>query len=209
VVFTVNQVAPRCRGFARFTVAGHPGINRIRFASRVHGRRMAPGTYRISARTAHGRLVRRVTLVVVAGSAPTPEELRAARAANVCSAGTRSSSTTVGGTSGATGATTSPGQAMPPTLGQQSNEQAAGIPTPKGQNMHSGVLAQSIEETARAIRPYLVALLALSVLLLGAASLPNVAFTDSRVNYLLTRYRVELAGLGAAALVAVVIAFLL
>ena len=195
MVFTVNQVAPRCRGFARFTVAGHPGINRIRFASRVHGRRMAPGTYRISARTAHGRLVRRVTLVVVAGSAPTPEELRAARAANVCS--------------GATGATTSPGQAMPPTLGQQSNEQAAGIPTPKGQNMHSGVLAQSIEETARAIRPYLVALLALSVLLLGAASLPNVAFTDSRVNYLLTRYRVELAGLGAAALVAVVIAFLL
>jgi hypothetical protein len=208
VIFTVNQVAPRCRAVGRFSVAGHAGLNHVSFASRMHGQPLQPGTYRISARTARGRLVRRITLVVVAASAPTPDELRAARAANVCRAAARSVAV-VATSSGSSGTTSPPNQAVPPPLGQQSNGQAGGIPTPKGRNAHSGVLAQSIEKTARAVRPYLVALLALAILLLGAASLPKVAVPDSRMNYLLSRHRVELAGLGAVALGAVAIAFLL
>src|SRR5437660_7656124 len=64
VVFLVNQLSPSCRASGRFSVAGHPGLNRIRFAGRVSGRRLGPGTYRISARTTAGRPLRRVTLVI-------------------------------------------------------------------------------------------------------------------------------------------------
>src|SRR5512133_1170228 len=74
-VFTVNQVSPACVGIGRFTFAGHAGLNRARFAGVVHGRRLVPGTYRISIRTASGLVVRRVTLVVVGGSAPSGAEL--------------------------------------------------------------------------------------------------------------------------------------
>jgi hypothetical protein len=45
--------------------------------------------------------------------------------------------------------------------------------------------------------------------LLGVASLPRVALPESRANQALARHRVGIAGLGAAAFVAVVIAFLL
>jgi hypothetical protein len=85
---------------------------------------------------------------------------------------------------------------------------AAGL-APHGPNLHSGVLASSVEKTARAIRPLLVALLALAILLLGVASLPREAVPEPRMHYLLARHRVELAGLWAAALVAVALAFLL
>jgi hypothetical protein len=67
----------------------------------------------------------------------------------------------------------------------------------------------AVESTARAIRPALVALLAVAILLLGLASLPQAAFPDARVNYALARHRPQLMALGAAALVAVVISFLI
>jgi hypothetical protein len=71
------------------------------------------------------------------------------------------------------------------------------------------VLAASVEKVARAIQPVLVALLALAIMLLAVASLPQAAVPESRANDLLSRHRVEIAGLGAAAFVAVIIAFLL
>ena len=55
----------------------------------------------------------------------------------------------------------------------------------------------------------LVALLALAIVLLGIASLPKLTFVDQRANELLARHRLEIAGLGAAAFIAVVISFLL
>jgi len=200
VAFTVNQVSPVCVGIGRFTVAGHAGLNRVRFAGVVHGRRLAPGTYRISIRSASGRVVRQVTLVVVGGSAPSQAELRSLRSANACKG------------SGATASTTAliplatqklPG---PPTVSQQVAPEGL---APRGQNLHSGVLASTVEKAARAIRPLLVALLALAILLLGVASLPREAVPEPRMHYLLARHRVELAGLGAAALVAVALAFVL
>jgi hypothetical protein len=69
------------------------------------------------------------------------------------------------------------------------------------------VLASSVEKTARALQPLLIALLALSILLLGAASLPREAVPGPRVHDALARHRLQLATLGAAALVAVAIAF--
>jgi hypothetical protein len=55
----------------------------------------------------------------------------------------------------------------------------------------------------------LVALLAIAILLLGLASLPQAAIPEARLNCVLARHRTELAALGAAALVAVVISFLI
>lgn len=202
VIFTVNQVSPDCRGIGHFSVAGHAGLNRVRFGGRVHGRPLAPGTYHISARTAAGRLVRRITLVVVAGSAPTPSELRSLRAANTCSATTRDVAAT--GDLASADATPST-QGEPPSSAPQRS--ASGLPTePKDP---SGVLGSTMQKTARAIRPVLVALLALAIVMLALASLPGFAVPEPRVNEVLARHRLEIAGLGAAALVAVALAFLL
>ena len=66
----------------------------------------------------------------------------------------------------------------------------------------------SVEETARAIRPLLVGLLAVAIVLLGIASLPRVAAPESRAGDLLASHRRELAGVGTAALIAVLITFL-
>jgi hypothetical protein len=207
VVFTVNQVSPVCVGIGRFTVGGHAGLNRVRFAGVVRGRRLVPGTYRISIRTASGRVVRRVTLVVVGGSAPSGAELRALRSANTCkgggpAAGPASTSTTSAGMNPLAS------QRVPPLPAASQLTAAAGL-APHGPNLHSGVLASSVERTARVIRPLLVALLAFAILLLGVASLPSEAVPEARMHDLLARHRVELAGLGAATLVAVAVAFLL
>jgi hypothetical protein len=146
--------------------------------------------------------VRRITLVVVAGSAPTPSELRALRAANTCSATTRAVAA-----SGdlASADATRPAQGQPPSSTPQRS--ASGLlPDPKEP---SGVLGSTIQKTAKAIRPVLVALLALAIVMLALASLPGFAVPEQRVNEVLARHRLEIAGLGAAALVAVALAFLL
>lgn len=76
-------------------------------------------------------------------------------------------------------------------------------------NSSSATLGATVERAAQAIRPVLVALLALAILLLTVASLPNVAVADPRLANLLTRHRVDIAVVGGAALGAVMIAFLL
>jgi hypothetical protein len=58
-------------------------------------------------------------------------------------------------------------------------------------------------------QPVLVAVLALAIVMLALASLPGFAVPEPRVNEVLARHRLEIAGLGAAALVAVALAFLL
>lgn len=208
VIFTVNQVSPTCRGVGRFTVAGHAGLNRVRFAGRVGRKRLGPGTYRISARTLRGRLVRRVTLVVVEGGAPSKAELAAARKSNVCSARRGISSAAAASTAASTTRAVSKPEQVRRSFQPKETPSASGAPT--GSNKHSGaVLASSVEKTARAIRPFLVALLALSILLLGLASLPAMAVPDARANDALARHRGEIAGLGVIALVGVALAFLL
>jgi type IV secretory pathway TrbD component len=213
VIFTVNQVSPSCHGVGHFSVAGRAGLNRVPFRGRVHGRPLEPGTYRISARTASGRVIRRVIIVIVSGAAPSPAELSALRAANACAESGATSSTVasfgaVSTESGAFSPASALAEQQVPTPGAQS--QAAGaLGAPHGPNLHSGVLASSVEETVRAIRPWLIALLALAIVMLGVASLPGPAVPDNRVNDALVRHRVEIAGLGVAALVAVALAFLL
>jgi hypothetical protein len=195
----VNQVSPACIGVGHFTVAGRKGLNRVHFAPVMHGRHLEPGTYRIAIRTVGGTVVRRVTIVVVDGSAPTPAELHALKTANTChddgiSAAASESSVDP----------TTPAQTLP-----KPKTAAAGLGPARAPNLHSGVLATSVEKAAHAIQPLLVALLALSIVLFGMASLPREAVPGARVHDVLARHRVELAALGAVALLAVAVVFLL
>jgi hypothetical protein len=200
----VRQVSPLCRVAGRFTVRGHTGVNRVRFAGRVHGEQLGAGTYKLIARTRSGRAVARVTLVVVEGSAPSKAELAAARRADVCGttfafASTRSTSSEL------SAGNLAAGEQLSPSLAPQVSALGPAI----GTHATSGVLASSVEKAARAVRPLLVALLAVAILLLGLAALPGAAVADARVSDLLARHRIEIAGLGAIALVAVALAFLL
>jgi hypothetical protein len=195
VIFTDTQVSPVCKGVGHFTVSGHGGVNRLRFAGRFRGKPLAPGTYRIAVRTVGGLSVRRVTIVIVDGSPPSKAGLAAARAADTCA--------TMRNSSHQSDLATRVSRSLTP------EHQASATGAPQGSNLHSGVLGSTAEQAVRAIRPVLVALLAASILLLGLASLPNPAVPGARLNYLLVRHRPELAGLGAVALVAVVIAFIL
>jgi len=206
VVFTVRQLSPDCGTVGRFTVRGHTGLNRVRFAGRVRGQQLGAGTYRITARTAAGRAVQRVLIVVVDGPAPTRAELVALRSSNVCSA-TRGTASTASSSSGALSGT-EPEQVQRP-FSPKEQPSALGPSTGASSGASGGVLASTVERTARAIRPVLVVLLALSILLLGLAALPQVAVPDPRFNDVLARHRLEIAGVGTAALLAVVITFLL
>jgi hypothetical protein len=183
-VFTVKQVSPACVGIGHFTVLARAGVNRVRFAGAVRGQRLAAGTYRISIRTSSGHVVRRVTLVVVDGRAPSRDELRALRLANTCAAGT----------SGATSSTTGPTSTLktpgPPTVSPGKGA-AEGL-APHGPGLH-GILGSSVAKTAHAIQPFLVALLALAILLLAVASLPRTAVPEPRVHDLLALAAVALA----------------
>lgn len=204
VVFTVQRLSPDCRTVGHFTVRGHAGLNRVRFAGRVDRRQLSAGTYRITARTGDGGSVQRVTVVVIDGSAPTREELASLRASNTCSGTDGIASTAANSTGGSnTGALSEP---VDRSLSPREQPSASG-PT---NSDSGGVLGSAaIQKTARAIRPALVALLAAAILLLGLASLPRVAVDDPRLNEALARHRTEIAGVGAAALVAVAITFLL
>jgi hypothetical protein len=133
VIFTVNQVSPACRETGHFSVAGRAGLNRVRFASRVHGRSLTSGTYRIAARTAAGRVLRRITLVVVGGSAPGRAELQSLRAANTCAARASSSGNS----------SSLPEQQLPDPM-SQAPKVSSGLGVTDGPKVHGGVLATSV-----------------------------------------------------------------
>jgi len=192
VMFVVKQLSPVCRIAAHFAVTGHAGRNRIRFPRRGSKLQLDSGTYRITARTRAGQVVQRVTIVVVEGGAPTRDQIIAARAANVCG---------FAATSGSSG----PSSTSNPAGSLQDVQRSLTPGKPSASGPSEGVLASTV---ARAIRPVVVALLALAILLLAIASLPRPALSDSRANEILARHRTEIAGLGTAAFVAVVIVLL-
>ena len=83
VEFMVVQVAPDCRHIGRFRVAGHPGVNRVRFRGHIGGRALDPGTYRIKARTLpRGRAVVDTKFVVV--ERPERRVIVSSRGADAC-----------------------------------------------------------------------------------------------------------------------------
>jgi hypothetical protein len=96
--------------------------------------------------------------------------------------------------------------AAPP---RQANAQTGGIAAAPTTNAPSGVLGTTAAKAREAVRrPYLIVLLGLAIVLLGVAALPDLVVPDARLNYLLSRHRLELAVLGTAVLVGVAISLL-
>jgi hypothetical protein len=200
------QVAPVCRAIGHFSVRGRKGTNRIPFAGRVGRKTLGVGTYLIVARTRSGQVVQRLTLVVVGNRVPSRAQLRAARAANVCTDESEFFSSTPG-TAGALSSGSnlaSSSKVTPASAGPLANAPSKITPEPPS----GAVLGATAAKAADAARPFLVALLMAAIVALGLASLPAVA-VPGRVNELLARHRLEITTLGAAALVAVAITFLI
>jgi hypothetical protein len=220
VVFEVAQLAPVCRPIGLFRVRGRAGENRVRFAGRVSGRILRPGTYELRAR---GRTQARVRVVILArGAAPT--SVNEALAANTCAAevgtGTAalaasstsqltsssggdaltngSAGTTGGGASGVAGVSEDapPRQPDSPGGAEPSAGGALGVFTPPDTTV--GALAFAL----------LLAGIGAAILLLGAASLPQAAARDPRLAALVADRRLELALAGTMTLFLVTVAYL-
>lgn len=195
ILFVVKQLSPVCRVVSRFKITGTAGVNRVRFPRPGSRLTLASGTYRISGRTRSGRLVEQVVLVVF-DRPPTAAAVQAARSANVCAP-----------VNPATFGTAATSEHLERALSPAGRPSANGPILGSGSFPGAGVLG-STAEAARAIQPVLVALLGLSIVLLGIASLPRLAFVDRKTNHRLARHRLEIAAFGAAAFIAVLITFL-
>jgi hypothetical protein len=207
-VFTIRQVSPRCVVVGSFVAHGHAGTNRTTFGGRVHGHQLPPGTYQITARTPHGAKVLRLILVVVDSGVPTPAELAAARAQNVCAVqAALASNFSFGGLSPAgsqSGASGSGPQASEIVRNQQ--QEAAG----GDDHGVPGLGGLSPRDVSKAVsNPLVIASLAAAIALLGLAALPRRAVPDPRLDDLLARHRGEVALAGVGALLAAITAMLL
>jgi hypothetical protein len=88
-VMLVVRSADACEVVGRRRVAGVKGLNRVRFAGRVHGRSLAPGRYLIDVvviRGASRKRIGRVAVEIVRPGTPLTRAQRVAPVAVACSA---------------------------------------------------------------------------------------------------------------------------
>ena len=200
VEFVVFQVSPDCRRIGRFRVPGRAGRNRVRLRSRIGRRTLGPGTYRIRARPLpNGRAVLDARLVVVTRA--NKEEIVSARSADACLQHSLGHFAPTG--SSATG-TPQAGNTVPASQ----VEKRAGS---SGRPRH-GVLGARFTRAVEAAKDnplWILSFLAIGLALLAVAALPASAAPNRRTALMLDHRRETIAFTGAAALVAVMVAYLL
>jgi hypothetical protein len=192
------RLAPDCRVVGRLRVAGHTGLNRLRFRGRI-GRTILPtGTYRVTARTLRprGATTTQIRLVIVAQGKPAPVQIAAARAANACTAAARSHESATVAAAG-------------PTPG------ASDRPTPESKPVFTravGVLGAQFTravELVEAVPPFLFVILALAIALLALAATPLRATPSLRLRKLLAYHRELVALAGTVAVIAVTVTYVI
>jgi hypothetical protein len=198
VTLTVTQVSPACRVAGTISVRGHRGINRVPFTGRLGGRRLPPGTYKISARNRHGGAVLVATVVIVGSRKPSHAQLQTALHSNVCT--TQTASRVLGAAA----------------AGGPQQTQASGAQRQKGSKETSGGVAGASHTQAsgyaptnakgRVSNPLVLISLAAAVLLLGVAALPHGVIPSPRLTLAVTEHRAIIAAAGAAALAAAIVA---
>lgn len=201
VEFVVIEIAPECRRIGRFRVSGRAGVNRVRFRGRIGRRVLAPGTYRITARTVpRGRALVDTKLVIVAR--PERDEIASARSANACRSkpdGLSTSTSLSGSTPGKPGAGTTP-------AARDRTER------PASPSRDGGVLGTKFTKAVDAVRTiplWVFVLLGLAIALLALAALPLKVTPSRRAALALAHHRGMVALGGAATLVAVTVAYAL
>ena len=207
IVFTVTQVWPSCDVVGTFAVRTHRGTNRIPFRGELNGQPLEAGTYVIKGRTQRGIVLRFVVLVVESGT-PTPAQVAAARASNVCvsSAAATSGLGFEPGSGSAMLASSITGNPSDVARDQKTQGVASASAEEEGSPVPGVVSPAHLAKNAR--NPLVIAALVAAILLLGLAAAPSEAFSEPRLNDLLVRHRSDVAFAGGGVLVAAVIALL-
>jgi hypothetical protein len=200
VEFVIYQVAPDCRRIGRFRVAGRPGLNRVRFRGRVGRRVLAPGTYRLRARTLpRGHAVVDAKFVVVIR--PERQVIASARGADACGSKLGGQSTSL--TASVRG---NPGAATASPARIETRKPAHSF---RAQDVLGAKFAKGAVGAIESIPPLLYVLLGLAIGLLGVAALPLRMAPTRQAATTLEHHRGGVALAGAALLVAVTVAYAL
>ncbi len=198
VEFVVVQLAPDCRRVGRFRVAGHPGMNRVRFRGHVGGRPLGPGTYRIKARTLpRGRAVVDTEFVVV--ERPDRRVIVSSRGADACNSRQDSQSSALpfsASTPGTPKAAAAPGRVKRVSDGRPSRARGA----------LGARFAQDAVGAFTSIPNFLFVLLGIAIGLLGVAALPLRLAPTQRAAMTLALHRGAVALAGTGLLIAVAVA---
>ena len=217
VVFEVRQLSPECRRAGLLRVNGRAGVNRVRFSGRVAGRMLAPGTYELRARFRPSVRVRIAILPRHAATTTVPARLRASTCATAPPTAAAGDSTVVaaaatavppaGPTSGDAGA----GESASGVAGAEASGDREAAP-PAGTDHPGRGLLPALPTPGGPLGTLLLALLlagiAASMLMLGAAALPDAVGRRERLSTVVADRRLELALAGTTTLLVVTIAYL-
>jgi hypothetical protein len=187
----VQFVLLRCGLADKFTVRGHPGVNQIRFRGKVHGRRLAPGTYRVRARS-RGKTVLRTRLVVSGAASPCGPVGGASN----------------GAVSSGAGSALAAGSPRRPATGKAVTAQAS--PAPVGTHDRGGVLGARASKVIPGSGGTQVALLVVllgAILLLALGALPRGVVPHPGAAAFVARRRAIFAAAGLAALAAFLVSY--
>jgi len=198
--FTLYRLAPDCRPVATFRRHGHPGLNVIRISVVTSGKRLGPGTYRITAR-GPAKIVLRQRFVVAKGPRPKDAALLAALSRNACVASSShaqlvSMHVAAPPLSPPSGAVAGSRVVLHPDRGTSARRVLGELIAPLG-------------VSPAWLRPILLAVLGLALTLLALAVLPLGVVHPTGTAVLLARHRAGLAAAGIALLAGVLLAVLL
>jgi hypothetical protein len=201
VTVLVHELAPMCRMVGRYRLAARPGTNVVRLPRRVAGRHLGAGTYALVGRRPGGKKLFDVVARVARGHDHRLHVRTLQRHHPHVSCTSTTSLSAAAGTGLATQApVTSEAAFRPPRLDRAtiaSSEHVAGSPL---------VSAISLQDAPAPLRPWLYALLALSIGLLSAAAMPAAVLRAGPTAAFIAERRAYLAAAGIAllALVAVI-----
>jgi hypothetical protein len=82
---TIVRVYPSCKRLGSFLVRAHSGVNRVRFRSRLRGRALPEGGYRLVIRARGATRDAAAVPIVVARGKITKEQIHKARSTSACS----------------------------------------------------------------------------------------------------------------------------
>jgi hypothetical protein len=187
-----------CGLVASFSVHGHAGVNRLRFAGRIRGRRLPPGTYRIRGRS-RGSTVLLEKLVVGSGRSRGCDRTPFSGATGFFGAtGFITGSAFTGGSAVAESGHTRSASSNDASIGQSSPPKRSGV---------LGTTASKILPGSDETQLALIIVLAAAISLLALGALPQAAVPHAALGAFLTRRRTLISAAGLTALTAVAVSY--
>lgn len=218
VTFFIRRESPNCVFIGTFRYSAHKGVNRVRWFGHWRGKRLAPGTYRITARARRGTTARSLgsVRVVIAPANRDSEDVdpQPSQCTEASRSPTGEFSAENGGTTGAAGARS--GGSNEGAEEGVAGTTASSEPPPAGVNASGpirdgrilGVVPNPFEEAPSWLQAFLLGALGAAILLLLLAAVPAPALRPTGAATFVARRRTDLALAGAMILAAVTVAAL-